>query len=28
VCERPHLAFDLDTAGELARLEKSEAARQ
>src|SRR5215210_1576895 len=28
VCERPHLAFDLDAAGELARLEKSEAARQ
>jgi 2-phospho-L-lactate guanylyltransferase len=27
VCERPHLAFDLDTAGELARLKKSGAAR-
>jgi 2-phospho-L-lactate/phosphoenolpyruvate guanylyltransferase len=28
VCERPHLAFDLDTAGDLARLKKSGAARQ
>ena len=27
VCERPHLAFDLDTVGELARLKKSGAAR-
>jgi 2-phospho-L-lactate/phosphoenolpyruvate guanylyltransferase len=27
VCERPHLAFDLDTAGDLARLKKSGAAR-
>jgi 2-phospho-L-lactate/phosphoenolpyruvate guanylyltransferase len=27
VCERPHLAFDLDTAGELARLKKSGASR-
>ena len=27
VCERPHLAFDLDTAGDLARLKKSEATR-
>ncbi len=26
VCERPHLAFDLDTAGDLARLKKSGAA--
>ena len=23
ICERPHLAFDLDTAGELARLKKA-----
>jgi 2-phospho-L-lactate guanylyltransferase len=27
VCERPHLAFDLDTAGDLARLKKSGVAR-
>jgi 2-phospho-L-lactate guanylyltransferase len=27
VCERPHLAFDLDTAGDLARLKKSGATR-
>ncbi len=27
VCERPHLAFDLDTAGDLARLKNSGAAR-
>ena len=27
ICERSHLAFDLDTAGELARLKKSRAAR-
>jgi len=27
VCERPHLAFDLDTAGDLARLNKSGVAR-
>ena len=27
VCERPHLAFDLDTAGDLAQLMKSGAAR-
>jgi 2-phospho-L-lactate guanylyltransferase len=27
VCERPHLAFDLDTAGDLAQLKKSGAAR-
>ena len=27
VCERPHLAFDLDTAGELAHLKKSGAVR-
>jgi 2-phospho-L-lactate guanylyltransferase len=27
VCERPHLAFDLDTAGELSLLKESEAAR-
>ena len=27
VCERPHLAFDLDTVGELAHLKKSGAAR-
>jgi hypothetical protein len=26
VCERSHLAFDLDTAGDLARLKKSGAA--
>jgi 2-phospho-L-lactate/phosphoenolpyruvate guanylyltransferase len=28
VCERSHLAFDLDTAGDLARLKKSGAAQQ
>lgn len=28
LCERPHLAFDLDTAGDLARLKKSGATRQ
>jgi 2-phospho-L-lactate/phosphoenolpyruvate guanylyltransferase len=28
VCERSHLAFDLDTAGDLARLKKSGAAHQ
>lgn len=28
VCERPHLAFDLDTAGELARLKESGATHQ
>ena len=27
VCERPHLAFDLDTAGDLARLEEPEVRR-
>jgi 2-phospho-L-lactate/phosphoenolpyruvate guanylyltransferase len=27
VCERPHLAFDLDTAGDLARLEEHEVRR-
>lgn len=27
VCERPHLAFDLDTAGDLARLKQTGAAR-
>jgi 2-phospho-L-lactate guanylyltransferase len=27
VCERPHLAFDLDTVGDLARLKKSDVAR-
>ena len=28
VCERSHLAFDLDTAGDLARFKKSGAARR
>ena len=28
ICERPHLAFDLDTAGDLAQLRKSGVARQ
>jgi 2-phospho-L-lactate guanylyltransferase (CobY/MobA/RfbA family) len=26
ICERPHLAFDLDTAGDLARLREAGAA--
>jgi 2-phospho-L-lactate guanylyltransferase len=27
ICERPHLAFDLDTAGDLGRLREAGAAR-